>query len=405
MSNFAWYDKAPSHWIIKRLKFATRFLYGDALPSIRSEEGTIPVYGSNGIFSTHTESNTLAPAIIVGRKGSHGKLNWTDVACFASDTTFFIDERATKENLRWLFYALQSLNLDEISDDTGVPGLNRDKAYASCIAVPPLHEQQEIADYLDREIARLDDLRKEKERFLDLLERKRAALIAHAVTGRLTLSKAIWRSSGINELGDVPEHWHIKKIAWLFDLIASGTTPKSDRPEFYEGGVMPWITTGELRDAFVNTTQKSVTSLAMEQFVALTVFPRGALLMALYGATIGRLGILNLEAVSNQACCGMAHPKGVEIRFMFYWLLSQRDNIIILASGGGQPNISQEIVRQLRVAVPPLDEQRAIVSHLERVLKEMDELKTALLDSLKLLNKQRAALIAHAVSGHLKLIG
>lgn len=187
-SGIEWLGDVPEHWKVVRLKFVCRFSYGDALPSGRLEDGEIHVYGSNGAFTTHTESNTLSPAIVVGRKGSYGKINWTDTECFASDTTFFIDKRTTNEDLRWLFYALQTLNLDSISDDTGVPGLNREKAYGSYLPIPPLLEQYSIVAYLERALKEMDKLKVALLDSLELLAQRRVALIAEAVTGRLQIN-------------------------------------------------------------------------------------------------------------------------------------------------------------------------------------------------------------------------
>ena len=86
-----------------KLKYITRFAYGDALPTGERPAGSVPVFGSNGVFDNHAHANTRSPAIVVGRKGSYGKINWSDTACFASDTTYFVDSTTTEHNLRWLF--------------------------------------------------------------------------------------------------------------------------------------------------------------------------------------------------------------------------------------------------------------------------------------------------------------
>lgn len=122
-------------------------------------------------------------------------------------------------------------------------------------------------------------------------------------------------------------------------------------------------------------------------------------MIALYGATIGRLGIVKIECVTNQACCGLALPKEVDIKFIFYWLLSYKEHVVSLALGGGQPNISQEVIKQLRLAVPPLSEQRAIVAYLESELTRLDGLASALRDSIILLTERRAGLISALVRG------
>ena len=156
--------------------------YGDALPSDKSQDGTFRVFGSNGPFASFSRANTGAPAIVIGRKGSYGKVNWTAKPCFASDTTFFVDESTSRNHLRWVYWLLQTLRLDEGTDEAAVPGLNRETAYSRDVLVPPLAQQHAIADYLDRETARLDALVAAKERVLGLLAEKRRALITRAVT-------------------------------------------------------------------------------------------------------------------------------------------------------------------------------------------------------------------------------
>ena len=106
---------------MSRLKHLLRLQYGDALAADRREDGDVPVFGSNGVVGTHSGSNTMAPVVLVGRKGSFGKVVWSDSAGFCIDTAYFIDERSCHGDLRFAFYALQGLGLDTLSRDTGVP--------------------------------------------------------------------------------------------------------------------------------------------------------------------------------------------------------------------------------------------------------------------------------------------
>jgi type I restriction enzyme, S subunit len=168
-----------------RLKFICRFGYGDALPKDNQGAGIIPVFGSNGQFSSIDNPNTKAPVIIIGCKGSYGKINWSEVESFASDTTFFIDSSLTSQKLRWLYWVLQTLKLDEGSNEAAVPGLNRETAYQKRVSVPSIDRQTYIADYLDRETAKIDALIAEKERMICLLKERRSTLIITAVTGQI----------------------------------------------------------------------------------------------------------------------------------------------------------------------------------------------------------------------------
>ncbi len=172
-----------------RLKFICHLGYGDSLPKEDDLVGNIPVFGSNGPYATTSEKNTGVPSIVVGRKGSYGKLNWAQEGCFASDTTFFIDEKLTNASLRWLYWALQTFKLDEGSQEAAVPGLNRESVYEQRVMLPVDEHQQIIADFLDRETERIDSLVAEKERSIELLKERRAALITAAVTGQIPVEE------------------------------------------------------------------------------------------------------------------------------------------------------------------------------------------------------------------------
>ncbi|MDE0066262.1 MAG: restriction endonuclease subunit S [Acidimicrobiaceae bacterium] len=182
-SGIDWLGDIPSHWQVRRLRKVCEFAYGDSLPSESRLEGKVPVFGSNGVVGHHNEANTLAPVIVIGRKGSHGEVNFHDASVFAIDTTYFVDARHTSVDLRWLYFGLLCVDLADESMDSAVPGLSREHAYGKCLPVPPIAEQREIADYLDIETTRIDALVSRIRSAIMLLEEYRSALITAAVTG------------------------------------------------------------------------------------------------------------------------------------------------------------------------------------------------------------------------------
>ena len=184
-SGIDWLGDIPAHWDALPLKRITRFGYGDALASDDRELGDVKVFGSNGAFDTHSQANTLSPCIIVGRKGSYGKLQYSEEPVFAVDTTFIIDRRYTTAHLRYLYYMVGVLGLDELSDDTGIPGLSRAKAYQALCPVPPLAVQEHIADFLDKQTAQIDHTVTKVQASIGLLQEYRAALITAAVAGKI----------------------------------------------------------------------------------------------------------------------------------------------------------------------------------------------------------------------------
>lgn len=206
-----------------------------------------------------------------------------------------------------------------------------------------------------------------------------------------------YKPSNVAWLGDIPEHWDVWKVTHGFNRIGSGTTPKSDNPIFYDGNV-PWVTTSELREAIITDTAQKVTEEAVASYSALKIYPKGSLAIAMYGATIGRLGMLGVDATFNQACCVFAEPTVFDTRFVYYWLWMRRPILISLSNGGGQPNLSQDDLKKLWIPTPCIPEQQAIARFLDFKTAQIDALiakKKALLDKLA---EKRTALISHAVT-------
>ena len=183
-SGVEWIGKMPKHWNLVMLKYTARLVYGDSLISENRGNGAVPVYGSNGIIDTHSTANTLSPAIIVGRKGSLGKLQYSDVPCFVIDTAYYIDRRTSHSNLRWLFYLLQPLKLENFRNSV-VPGLKREYTESQYVPLVPEEEQVQIANFLNCKTRQIDELRSTEEQTIKLLKEYRQSLISAVVTGKI----------------------------------------------------------------------------------------------------------------------------------------------------------------------------------------------------------------------------
>ncbi len=149
-----------------------------------------------------------------------------------------------------------------------------------------------------------------------------------------------YKDSDVEWIGKVPEHWEMRKISRSFGMIGSGSTPESGNKNYYENGVIPWINTGDLEDGILDGCQKKITHEAFEKYTVLKIYPKGTILIAMYGATIGKVGLLNFEACTNQACCALGKSNFFIDKYSFYWFLANKRNIVNLSYGGGQPNIS-----------------------------------------------------------------
>jgi type I restriction enzyme S subunit len=207
-----------------------------------------------------------------------------------------------------------------------------------------------------------------------------------------------YKNSGVVWVAEVPAHWDVWKLAHAFSEIGSGTTPKSDNPSFYDDGDIPWLNTGDLNDGALFDCAKRVTPLALSAHSSLKCYANNSLAIAMYGATIGKLAMLRFATTVNQACCVFGQSEQVITVFLFYWFLGFRQQIISLATGGGQPNISQEILRNLRMACPGVEEQTAIAEFLDRETGKIDALIAAQEKLITLLAEKRQATISHAVT-------
>lgn len=199
------------------------------------------------------------------------------------------------------------------------------------------------------------------------------------------LSYPDYKDSGVEWLGKIPVSWEMWKIAHAFHEVGSGTTPPSSSDEWY-GGDVPWVTTGELRESTILDTSKKLKRHTLEQFPTLRIYPRGSIAIAMYGATIGRLGILGVKATTNQACCVMTSSEVISNTYLYYWLQAFREDIVRLSSGGGQPNINQEKVAALKVSAPSKIKQEQIANFLDHETAKIDTLIDKQQQLIKLLH-------------------
>ena len=173
---------------------------------------------------------------------------------------------------------------------------------------------------------------------------------------------------------DVPESWKWVKVGNVGSW-SSGATPSRTNPAYY-GGSIPWLKTGDLNDGFIQEVPEYITDLALEK-TSLRLNPIGSVLMAMYGATIGKLGILEISVTTNQACCACIPYAGMNNKYLFYYLMSMRQSYIGMAEGGAQPNISKEKIVNSLIPLPPAEEQRRIVAKIEELLPYVDRYATA----------------------------
>lgn len=283
------------------------------------------------------------------------------------------------------------------------------------IPIPPLHEQLRIVGALERQLKQLDILRESHRCMRRILHETptslRQQLLQAAIEGKLVAqdpkeetasalleriakeraalpgkrkaapsSRIERRPDGIFELFpdgsekdisdeipfDIPESWEWVRMSFIGDWKAGATPSKSDS-SFYRNGNIPWLKTGDLNDGYINCIPERITEKAMRT-CSLRLNPAGSILIAMYGATIGKLGILSFPATTNQACCACITNSSVSNMYLFYYLMSQKQSFTRKGEGGAQPNISKEKIEKHLIPIPPINEQQRIVQRLEELL-------------------------------------
>lgn len=197
---------------------------------------------------------------------------------------------------------------------------------------------------------------------------------------------------------EVPENWvwvRLKSVAsW-----GSGGTPSRKHEEYYNGDIL-WIKTGELNNGWIYDTEEKITDEGLKKSSA-KLFPPYSVLIAMYGATIGKVAILGVPATTNQACACAVCNQSLLYMYLFYYCISQKNVFIEKGKGGAQPNISQIILKQHPIPLPPLSEQQRIVKRIEELFAKLDEAKERLQEAADSFAVRKAAILHKAFTGEL----
>lgn len=411
-SGIEWIGEIPEHWEVKKIKHSIDLIMGQSPSSddCNSLRNGIPFLQGNADFSSINplpqswcvKPTKIAPinSILLSVRAPIGAVNIADNNyCIGRGLCALISETP-----KFLYYNSICLHneLNSLGTGSTFKAISTEQILNTFTVNPTPEEQKAIANYLDRKTAELDELIADKKRLLELYEEEKTAIINQAVTKGINPNVPM-KDSGIEWLGEIPEHWEVKRLSWCFEIIGSGTTPKAGSEEYYSNGEFNWLLTGDLTDGDILETSKKVTQKALDDHTSLKKYPVNSIVMAMYGATIGKLGILKIPTTVNQACCVMGNPIHLHYQFAFFLLLAARKEIINMSYGGGQPNISQELIKSFRVQVPPIEEQQSIVQHIENkcaLINVKTENTKKLID---LLTEYRTALISEVVTGKIKV--
>ena len=344
--------------------------------------------------------------------------------CIAS-TGFYVCSPYQNLNSEFIYhlmlskYVISGLNSFMKGDNS--PSINASDIEDFLYPIPPIYEQQRITQTIKELLSIVETLECNKLELSGLIKQTKAKVLDLAIKGKLVpqdpndepadklLEKIreekeklikegklkrdknetfIFKNSDDNSYYEqidgetvcinddlpfeIPDSWRWCRLGNIGDWGA-GATPNRNKPEYYNNGMIPWLKTGDLNDGYINTIPEYITEQALKE-TSVCIKPKGTILIAMYGATIGKLGILNIDSTTNQACCA-CQCIYINNLYLFYYLMSQRNNFKKMGMGGAQPNISRELLVNYYFALPPINEQLKIVSKIKDIFAQLDTIQ------------------------------
>ena len=279
--------------------------------------------------------------------------------------------------------------LEEYYTGSTIKHLTGESLVSILFPLPPVKEQERIVQEIQRYLSLVAIIENNKENLLAAIKQAKSKVLDLAIHGKLVPQDpndepAIELLKRINPKAEIiTDNGHYQKLpeGWCLTILGSigtwqsGATPSRLQKDYY-GGNIPWLKTGDLNDGIITNIPEFITEKALEE-TSVKLNPTDSILIAMYGATIGKIGILSFPATTNQACCACLDYK-IDKMYIFYFLLSNRINFVSMGGGGAQPNISKEKIVNTTFPLPPLAEQKRIVSKIEELFHQLDMIEESL---------------------------
>jgi len=431
-SGVAWLGEVPSHWEVKRLKFLITELrvgpFGSAIKISDYAESENLLYNQRTVLDNNFFENVIsitdekyvelcsfqvyAGDFLITTRGTIGKVaivpkNASKGIIHPCLIRFRIDESRIFPRLLKIIFNETAFFQDQLklkSNATTIDVIYSNSLKELILLLPPLPEQTAIAAFLDCKLAQIDALISKQETLLAKLAEKRTALITHAVTRGLNPA-APTKASGVAWLGEVPQHWEVKKGNQIF-VIHNGATPKTSESDYW-GDEIVWITPKDLGDCKakeIGESAKMITQAGYEN-CGVSLAPPNSLALS-KRAPIGHLAKTTVSAVVNQGCFLLEIQDNSSNADYFYYLLTgYKDVLNSFGQGSTFMELPREKFAMLKMPFPPLPEQTAIAHYLDTQTAQIDALSNKIRQTIARLQEYRRTLITQAVTGKIKVIG
>ncbi|MEG0343835.1 MAG: restriction endonuclease subunit S [Acinetobacter sp.] len=405
-SGFEAFGQIPSHWEVLNLRYVFDFLNEKRFPLSALEraekKGQYPYYGASGIIDYVDEYVLNEKTILIAEDGANLLSRSTPLA-FIADGKYWVNNHAhilKPKNLQFHFwtYFLQSVDFTIYITGSAQPKLSRENLGDVVLLKPSLNEQQVIAKFLDHETAKIDTLIDKQKKLIELLKEKRQAVISHAVTKGLNPNVAM-KNSGVEWLGQVPEHWTVSKFGYISQVVRGGSPRPAGDPTLFNGDYSPWVTVAEItkdNELYLTSTETFLTKKGSEQC---RVFQAGTLLLSNSGATLGVPKILSINVNANDGVVGFEDLR-IDTEYGYFYLsVLTNDLRERVKQGSGQPNLNTDIVKAISITVPPENEIKEIVADIKKKINHFAKLMKSAENAIQLMQERRIALISSVVTG------
>ena len=414
-SGIEWIGEIPEHWELRKGKnlFKLRNSKGNInaiLLAATQKFGMIPQTQVEGVVQVkqNTDLNTFRTVhkndYVISLRSFQGGFEMSEYegVCSPAYQVFYSKTPCCNYFFKYMFKSygfISQINAFTLGIREG-KNIQYEDFSVMKLPLPTLQEQQSIATYLDQKCGEIDELITLQEEMITKLQSYKQSVITEAVTKGLDKNVPL-KDSGIEWIGEIPEHWSKNKIIRLFTIIGSGTTPKSSKEDNYNGSIN-WIQSGDINGGYIETCKNTISDIAFKEYPALKIYKAPFIIVAMYGASVGNISISQVDGCVNQACCVM-NETNQNFKYLFYAMNSVKRYLIYRAEGGGQPNISQDKIKNTWLPIPPLPEQQSIADYLDQKCGEIDELISIKQQKIEKLKDYKKSLIFECVTGKRKV--
>ena len=352
-----------SKWEYSTLGDILTLQRGMDLPVQERKGGKHPIVASNGVVGFHDEAPVKAPGVVIGRSGSIGGGQFIEQDFWPLNTTLWVKDFKGNDS-RFCYYLLKSIDFSSMNAGSGVPTLNRNHLHPMRVAKPPVSVQKSISGILGSLDDRITLLRETnvtleaiaqamfKSWFMDF-DPVRAKSEGKLPEGIDEATAALFPDSfEQSKLGEIPKGWKISNIGSELTTILGGT-PSRERPEFWNDGVVSWINSGKVNEFRITTASELITEEALLKS-ATKLLPARTTVIAITGATLGQVSIVEIEACTNQSVVGLIQNEKFSTEYIYFWINFNIKKLISSQTGGAQQHINKGNVEDLHFLVPDI---------------------------------------------------